>query len=176
MTGSAILKRIPGRWWFFIAVVILYGVVGLTDTETAQLGLSSFLSLFGHVLPVLVVVHVLILVFNAFVEPKWVARYVGDASGFKGWAVALVSGVLSLGPIYPWYALLGELKEKGMRPSLIAAFLYVRAVKPPLLPLLVHYYGLAFTTVLVGYILVFAIFNGLLTDWLAGRLKLKEGS
>jgi len=171
MSGTAILKHLPGRWWFLIAVVTSYGAVALADAETARSGFESFLSLLGHVLPALAVVYVLILAFNAFAEPTWITRYVGRNSGLKGWAVALIGGILSLGPIYPWYALLGELKEKGMRPSLIAAFLYARAVKPPLLPLLAHYFGLVFAVVLVGYMLVFAILNGLLTERLVGRLE-----
>jgi hypothetical protein len=37
--------------------------------------------------------------------------------------------------------LLHEVHEKGMQSSLVAVFLYSRAVKLPLLPLMLHYFG-----------------------------------
>ena len=52
------------------------------------------------------------------------------------------AGVVSLGPMYLWYHMLGELKEKGVRTPLLAAFLYSRAVKIPMLPVMAHYFGL----------------------------------
>ena len=167
MIGIAPLKAVAGRWWFVIAVLTLYGAVALADPEMARTAFGSFVSLLIHVVPPLVMVYALILLFNAFAEPKWITRYVGPGSGLKGWVVALIGGVLSLGPIYPWYALLGEMKDKGMRPALVAAFLYARAVKPPLLPLLGYYFGLLFTAVLIGYMLLFAVLNGVLTESLA---------
>ncbi len=41
------------------------------------------------------------------------------------------------------------LQKKGMRPALIATFLYNRAVKIPLLPLLIIYFGLTYSLVLM---------------------------
>ena len=72
----------------------------------------------------------------------------------------MTGGMLSVGPVYPWYALLGDLQEKGMRNALIAVFLYSRAIKLPLLPLMIHYFGMAYTLVLVFCLALFAILNG----------------
>jgi hypothetical protein len=46
-----------------------------------------------------------------------------------------------MGPIYAWYPLLKELREKGAANSLIAIFLGNRAVKPFLLPIMISYFG-----------------------------------
>ena len=69
-----------------------------------------------------------------------------------------------MGPIYPWYAMLSELRQKGMRNALIAAFLYSRAVKLPLLPLMIHYFGVAYTLVLCLYLIVFSIISGIVVE------------
>jgi uncharacterized membrane protein YraQ (UPF0718 family) len=55
-----------------------------------------------------------------------------------------------------------ELRKKGMRASLAAVFLYSRAVKFPLLPLMIHYFGITYTLVLCLYLLGFSIVTGVL--------------
>jgi uncharacterized membrane protein YraQ (UPF0718 family) len=77
--------------------------------------------------------------------------------------------MLSVGPVYPWYALLGDLREKGMRSGLSAVFLYSRAIKLPLLPVMIHYFGLAYTLVLVAYLLLFSLLNGMAIEKLLTR-------
>jgi uncharacterized membrane protein YraQ (UPF0718 family) len=84
------------------------------------------------------------------------------ASGLGGWALTMLCGVLSAGPLYAWYPLLAELKAKGMSGALIATFLYSRALKLPLLPLMAHYFGLTYTIALSVCILVFSVLSGLL--------------
>lgn len=160
--GRTVVSKV-GPWVFPAAVLVLYGVVAMFDAATASRGFMSFVALFWKVLPVLALVFVLLWAFNTFAEPKWLARLVGRESGLLGWVVALFGGALSLGPVYPWYPLLGELEKKGVRRSLIATFLYARAVKPPMLPLLIHYFGLPFSLILTGYLLAFAVIGGLLT-------------
>ncbi|MEA2074619.1 MAG: hypothetical protein U9O85_02630 [Euryarchaeota archaeon] len=65
------------------------------------------------------------------------AKYAGEGSGIKGWFLAISAGIISHGPIYIWYPLLKELRDRGMRSGLIAAFMYSRAIKIPLLPYIV---------------------------------------
>ena len=77
--------------------------------------------------------------------------------------------MLAAGPIYAWYALLRDLREKGMRASLAAVFLYSRAIKLPLLPLMIHYFGIAYTLVLCLYLLAFSIISGIMMMKLEDR-------
>ena len=130
------------------------------DIELASQAISFFLHLLEQVLPVLLIVFILIFIINLFLDPVWVEKNLGSDSGITGWLTAIVGGVLSAGPVYPWYALLKDLREKGMKQSLVAVFLYSRAVKLPLLPLLIHYFGITYTMILVSYLLVFSIISG----------------
>jgi uncharacterized membrane protein YraQ (UPF0718 family) len=77
--------------------------------------------------------------------------------------------VASTGPVYAWYALLAELRAKGMRSALVAVVLYARAIKLPLLPLLAHYFGLRYMLLLSLWIAVFAIVTGGLTERLVSQ-------
>jgi uncharacterized membrane protein YraQ (UPF0718 family) len=155
-----------GGWIFLGIVVLIYAAFALFDGELAASAMSTFSQLLEQVLPVLFIVFLLIFIINLLLNPAWIEKYLGHGSGITGWLVAIVAGILSTGPVYPWYALLRELGEKGMKASLAAVFLYSRAVKLPLLPLLIHYFGLGYTLVLLAYLLIFSIASGLAMEYL----------
>lgn len=158
-----------GGWLFFGLVLFLYASIALCNYALAKQSFLFFGQTLIKVLPVLVLVFCLILILNLILSPQRVKTYVGAASGIKGWLLAIVAGILSTGPIYAWYVLLSELKQKGMKTSLLAVFLYSRAIKLPLLPLLVHYFSLRYTLVLSLYLVVFSIISGVLTEVLVNR-------
>ena len=155
-------KRGAGGWIFLLMVLAAYGVISVNDTETVRQALSFFRKTMGSMLPILAMVFLLLLAIDLLLEGKWIKRNLGREAGLKSWLIASVGGVLATGPVYPWYALLGELREKEMRASLAAVFLYSRAIKLPLLPLMIHYFGTAYTLVLCLYLLGFSIVNGVL--------------
>ncbi len=104
---------------------------------------------------------------------KTVSKYVGKGSGIKGWFLAISTGILSHGPIYVWYPLLKDLRDKGMRSGLIAAFLYSRAIniKIPLLPLMIYYFGALFVVVLLPYIVIASIVEGEIIELIESRTR-----
>lgn len=162
------MARAFGGWLFLVAVVGLYGLTLLFNPAVVGEALALFEALLLRIVPVLVVVFGLLFLANVFLEREWLVRHLGRASGLGGWALTVACGVLSAGPLYAWYPLLGELKEKGMSGALTATFLYSRALKLPLLPLMVHYFGTAYTVALSVCIVVFSVLSGLLMRTLAG--------
>lgn len=154
---------------FMLAVMALYGILFLMNESLARDALDLAGKLLSRLAPVLLLVFVLIFVSNLLIRPEWVRAHVGRHSGAQGWGVALLGGILSVGPVYPWYALLGDLREKGMRSALIAVFLSSRAIKLPLLPLMIHYFGTVYTAVLVLYLALFALLNGVAVERLYRR-------
>ncbi len=159
-----------GGWWFLLAVILLYLLIALFDIEYARRSLQHFLKMGRDLLPVLILVFLFIWLFNlsSSMKEKLVGLS-GRNSGIKGWIVAVTGGILSHGPIYPWYPLLKELKGHGVRPALIAAFLYARSIKLPWLPLMAHYFGLTYMLVLTFYMVLFSIVNGWLVEKLLRR-------
>ena len=158
------IKSGRGGWLFLALVVTTYGLFGLADPAATVQSLSFFTHVIYQILPVLGLVFLLLFVANLVLKPRWIRRYLGSGSGIKGWIAAVLGGMLSLGPIYPWYAMLGELRQKGMRNALVAAFLYSRAVKLPLLPLMVHYFGVSYTLVLCFFLIVFSVISGIVIE------------
>lgn len=154
-----------GTGWIFLGFVcILYVVIGLVDFTYVKNAFSMFVTTLWKVLPILVVVFGFIFLSNVIFKPKKVIKYLGVNAGLKGWIIAIVGGILSSGPIYMWYPLLNDLREKGMKTSFIATFLYNRAVKIPLLPLMIYYFSWGFVLVLTFYMILFSVINGIVVE------------
>jgi len=156
--------RSRGGWWFLVAVLALYGLVGLIQPSVLDQAWGNFTHTLVQLLPMLGVVFVLLLLVARLFDRKRVMRLLGETSGLRGWLTALLGGIAAAGPVYLWYGIAAELRAKGMRDGLLVTFLYSRAVKLPLLPLLVHYFGLAYTLTLTVYIILFALIAGLLAE------------
>jgi uncharacterized membrane protein YraQ (UPF0718 family) len=157
-----LMERIGAGWIFLGVVVLIYLISGVVSYPVFGESVIAFGRMFLNILPVLVLVFLFIFLANFFLDPRKIFKYLGEGSGLKGWLVSILGGIISTGPIYMWYPLLGDLKEKGMKSSLIAAFLYNRAVKIPLLPMMIYYFGWAFTIILTVYMIIFSVVNGMI--------------
>jgi hypothetical protein len=58
-----------------------------------------------------------------------------------------------------------------MRSGLIAAFLYSGAIKIPLLPLMVYYFGALFVVVLLPYIVITSLVVGEIIELIESRTR-----
>jgi len=164
-----ILEKIGPGWIFLIIAVLVYAVVGSLRMDIFLLSVSAFQKLLLKILPVLAVVFGIIFLSNLFIEPKKISKHLGEEAGIRGWLIAIAGGIISTGPIYLWYPLLSDLKEKGMRDTFIAVFLYNRAVKIPLIPMMTYYFGVRFTVVLTIYMVIFSVLNGFFVEKLLFR-------
>ena len=156
---------------FLLVVVCLYALAFLVNADLALNALSFTTKLFHRLVPVLLLIFTLIFISNLFLKPDWVRANVGKDSGLRGWVIAVVGGILSVGPIYAWYALLRDLQAKGMRTALIAVFLYNRGIKLPLLPLMIHYFGVTYTLILATYMTLFSLLSGILVEKIVERVS-----
>lgn len=166
-----IVQKIGGGWVFFIIAFLICVIAVVINPVLALPTLIALGQLLGKVIPILVFVFILIFLFNLWLKPETVVKYLSKQSGIKGWLLAIGTGMVSMGAIYMWYPLLSDLKEKGMDNSLIATFLYNRAIKLQLLPFLIYYFGWTFTGVMTIYMIIFSVINGLIVDRLINSLK-----
>jgi hypothetical protein len=157
-------RRGRGGWIFLALVALAHGATALADPGLARLALAGFARMLGEVAPLLGLVFALMYGAERFLTPGRTRAWLGRGSGWRGWALALLAGMVSTGPVYAWHALLAELRAKGMRTALVAAVLYARAIKLPLLPLLAHYFGLRYMLVLSLWLAAFAILSGALVE------------
>lgn len=157
-------KKIPGTWKFFIIALLITGVTAVAKPTSILPSLQISWSILKKIIPVLIGVFVLQVIVNYFVKPKKLAMVFENKKSIKGWLIAIAAGIISTGPVYVWYSMLADLREKGMSNGFVAAFLYNRSIKIPLLPMMAAYFGVLFVGVLAVVTIVFSVFQGILLE------------
>jgi len=145
-------------------VLVLYGVLFFFNTDKTLAALKESLEVLKMIIPILVAVLTLTALLNTFIDEKSISKHLGKQSGVKGWLLALLGGILSHGPGYVWYPMLQNLRERGAKDGLIGAFIYVRAVKIPWIPLMIAYFGWTFTVVYTFYVVLGAWVQGVVLE------------
>jgi len=150
--------------YLLVAAATAYLAAALLDPlRTAEaLKFSGYLGL--RIAPIMILVIIFMGLMNHFIAPKTVSRYLGRKSGLKGWALATAAGIISHGPMYVWFPLIQDLRSRGMSNGLVAVFLCCRAIKVPLLPVMLYYFGWLFVVLLTGYTLLAGIAQGIIMD------------
>ncbi|MGM5481097.1 MAG: hypothetical protein ACQESE_01660 [Nanobdellota archaeon] len=147
-------------WIFPLSVIMVYGIISLFNSKLITSSLSKTGTIFWNLLPAFILVIILMGVTNKFLDQKRLARILGRHSGVKGTLVAIGAGIISSGAIYMWYPWLADLQQKGASWSHISMFLYNRAVKIPLLPVMISYFGTVFVIVLMVVMIAASILQG----------------
>jgi uncharacterized membrane protein YraQ (UPF0718 family) len=147
-------------------VLALYGIVFVFKPDKASMALRSSVHILYNLIVPLCLVFILMLVVNLFLKPAHVMRFLGRGAGIKGIILVVTAGIVSMGPIYAWYPMLKELRERGAGNSMIAIFLGNRAVKPFLLPIMISYFGLTYVLILT----VFTVLGSLAVGYFVGGL------
>ncbi len=157
------LKQISGSWYFLIIILLIYLLLFIFKQDLFSLSLNLFYDIFLKIIPVFVFVFVLMSLINYFITPKFIIKHLKE-KGIKKWFFAIIGGILSSGPIYMWYPLLADLKNKGLNYGLIACFLYNRAIKIPLIPLAIIYFSWQYILVLTIVMVIISIIQGILIN------------
>ncbi|MGB9440783.1 MAG: hypothetical protein WCB15_22755 [Desulfobacterales bacterium] len=150
-------------------VLMIYGIVFVTSPAGAAMAFRSSTAILRNLMIPLGLVFTLMVFMNLFLKPTHIVRFLGKGSSSRGIIFSAAAGIISMGPIYAWYPLLKELREKGAANSLIAIFLGNRAVKPFLLPIMISYFGWVYVLLLT----FFTITGSVAAGYLVGLL-LKE--
>jgi len=155
-----------GTVLFPVSVLVIYGILFTVLPDKTWLALKGSVAVFWRLLLPLGLVFVVMVAFNLFVKPGQIVRFFGKDAGVKGITLSLVAGIISTGPIYAWYPLLAEVRERGGGNVPIAVFLYNRAVKPFLLPVMIAYFGWAYVGTLTFFTMLASIGIGYLLSFL----------
>lgn len=97
---------------FLIIVLFVYLIVFLFESDPFFQAIEHTYSILLTLLPVLFLVFLIMTVFNYYLKPKSVAKYLGKDAGWKGWGLSTLFGIFSHGSIYMWYPLLKQLHQK----------------------------------------------------------------
>ena len=164
------LKQISVAWYFLIVILLVYFFLFIFKQDLFFQSTAFFNSVIFKIIPIFVLVFVLMSITNYFVTPKFVSKHLNE-KGVKKWIYIIIGGVLSTGPIYMWYPLLADLKNKGLSYGLIACFLYNRGIKITLLPIAIFYFGWKYVLVLSLAMIFVSIIQGILLNKLIKRKK-----
>ena len=153
-----------GSWIMLLVVGMLYGITFFMNAEAGKEALLAAWGTVKMIAPVLLLVFFLMALLQTFVKGKSIGEHLGEESGLKGWIIALIGGVLSHGPAYVWYPMLSDLRKHGAKDGLVVAFFYTRSIKLPWLPLMISYFGLAFTVILTLLVILSAWIQGVIVN------------
>lgn len=156
---ASIIKKIFSQYVLLIIVLLAYLFVFFIDRTIFDQALYRVWQIFKEVIPTLVVVFVLFSFSNYLFASKKFFKYFKKNNYIK-WIVVVVGGIISSGPIYMWYPLMSDLRGKFLNNGMVACFLYNRAIKVPLLPMMVIYFGTKYVIVLFVTMVIASILQG----------------
>ena len=154
------------RWVFLCGVVVSYGILFAVCPEKGSAALDRSLKNAGALCIPLWVVFIMMFVMNHYLRSSLVVRVLGKGAGIRGTVLSICGGIISFGPIFAWYPLLKEMKQKGAGTRNIVLFLGNRAVKPFLLPIMIASFGWMYAMVLTVFMIAGSIGVAHLVDLL----------
>ena len=160
-------KKLPPGSVFLAMMMLIYLSVLFIDGNLFWSSIKGFGLMVANVLPALILVFILMIISELVFRNEAILTHFTKEPDIKSWLFSIVGGIISTGPPYLWYPLLSRLKKLKVSDSLIAAFLYARSVKLPLLPLMVAYFGMTYTIILTVLIIVFSLINGVVVGIVA---------
>lgn len=168
VSGDKSKKRLV-RWAFVLLSVSLYGLVYVTAPDKAFFALKTSFRVICRITIPLLIAFTIKFFINLYISPRQMQKLLAGGLGIKGVIFSSLAGILSMGPIFAWYPLLKDFREKGMHDLYLANFLTTRAVKPFLLPVMIYYFGWLFSIVLNIMILLFSPLVAFLTSLLSEK-------
>lgn len=159
-----IIKNIPSAWQFLLIVIAMLFVVYFLNPIVAKISLVNAFKIFTKLLPSLFLIFVFMFIFNVLVTDSFIKKNLQKDNGIKKYFIVALAGILSTGPIYMWFAFLSTMKDKGVNEGLISIFLYNRAIKLPLLPLMIDYFSIKTTVIISVLVFIFSFINAILIN------------
>lgn len=157
------LKLASASSYFLVVIIVIYGLLSIFNSGVFSKALNSFSKIIVDIIPVFVFVFVLMTLTNYFITPKFIIRHL-KGKGIKKWFFVIIGGILSTGPIYMWYPLLSDLKQRGLNYGFIACFLYNRSIKIAILPIAILYFGWKYVLILSVVMILVSVIQALLIN------------
>jgi len=154
------LKNISKAWYFVLIMLIIYSTLYFLNLSSFNKSINFFLNLLNKIIPIFILIFSLMILMNFFVTTKTITKHFKDRK-IKAWIFAIFSGIISTGPIYMWYPLLKSAHHKGVSHGLISCFLYNRAIKIFLIPIMIFYFGIKYILILLILMIIMSVIQGI---------------
>jgi uncharacterized membrane protein YraQ (UPF0718 family) len=120
---------------------------------------------FREMIMILPAVMIIMGLFSVFLSRELVVKYMGQASGMRGIAIAMFFGALPTGPLYVAFPLAAALRRKGASVSSIVVFLSAWAcIKIPQELIELQFLGIRFMAARLVLTIVFVAIMGILIE------------
>lgn len=100
-----------------------YLLLALKNRQRTKQSLKMASQSLLKLLPLLLAVFGLVGLFQEFLPPELVTRWLGESSGVSGLLIGAAAGAVAIGPPLAAYPLAGSLLDAGAWPPAIAAFI-----------------------------------------------------
>ena len=151
---------------FSVGITLLVYAV---EAAKGQIVVSTvYLTLFD-VLDIIVAVSIFIGLFQVWVKPATIVKWLGKGSGVRGFILVCTFSIFMGGSLFTIFPLLKTLREKGARPGALASFITAWGGKAPLLPLETQFLGWPFALLRLSLVVLFAFIMGILMDWVGEK-------
>jgi uncharacterized membrane protein YraQ (UPF0718 family) len=161
------IKFIKRYKWFLLLLAINI-VVGIIFPEIGKLSYQNTKMNFIEVVSVIPPIFILLGLLDVWVDRSTMVKYLGQGSGIKGFAIALLLGSVAAGPLYAAFPIALVMIKK--RASLFNVFIFIGAwstTKIPMLTFEIASLGLKFGLLrlacslvgitIIAFILVFSL-------------------
>jgi hypothetical protein len=149
---------------FFLISVFLLLLICLFSFDSFSFILLDFWIMLKKIIPILLLVYVIIFIFNFLISNKKILNFLKRWSYTRKLLFSVLFGILSSWPVYLWYWLLKQLQDVGLSLGHIATFSYARAIKLPMLPIMITYFWLKFSIIFILVLLVFSFIQSFFVD------------
>jgi len=158
--------------YFMLIIILIYVVLFFINKNLIINSLKFFISLIIKIVPLFLLILILMALLNYFLHRERIERLFVSRKGIRRWAIIVIAGILSSGPVFMWFPLLRNLRKKGVEYGYLACFMYGRsALKIPLLPMFIAYFDIAYIVVMMAVMTIMAVVQGLIINIFFRKFK-----
>jgi len=167
-------KKIARDWLIFFLIFIATIIVLWIFPQKKQTVIHISWRYFLEMIIIFPAIMVIIGLFTTWIPKEMIKKYLGKASGIKGFGLSLFLGALPTGPLYIAFPIAAVLRQKGARIANIVIFLSAWAcIKIPQEMVELQFLGLKFTSsrliLTIILITIMALFIELIIEWIEKR-------
>ncbi len=158
-----------------ILVLAAAGALLILYPENREPVLKASYNFFIELITILPAVMILMGLFAVWIKNEMVVKYLGHASGLRGFALALFLGMIPSGPLYVAFPMAASLLKKGARVANIIIFLSAWAcIKLPQELVEMRFLGLKFMILRLVFTVIMVIVMGLFIEKAGGYSRSSE--
>jgi len=149
---------------FLILVCLIFLFVSILDSSKSLNILNYFCKNLSSLIPILLFVYLIIFGFSLILSNKKITNFLSKWHYVKKMFLAIIGWIVSSGPVYLWFGFLKDLHKSGLSLGHIAGFSYARAIKIPLIPMMIVYFWLKFSVIFILVLFALSFLQCLIID------------